>query len=156
MLLVPGMKYREGPPVVPSARRLEPGIRCVGHDIAERRRRYDPREGGLEVVIALSARYGVGECELWSTKKVAMGKQRMRQAARLAASQVQARRRSERAEHDRRLKNLAVEVLTARSERDATIAAPNNPPVPPCSGDLESASAVPSHRTRLPRLSRFS
>jgi hypothetical protein len=52
-----------------------------------------------------------------------MGKQTVRQAARLAASQVQARRRRERAERNRRLERLAIEVLTALGERDATIAA---------------------------------
>jgi hypothetical protein len=52
-----------------------------------------------------------------------MGKQTMRQAARLAASQVQAKRRRERAERDRRLEKLAIEVLTALGERDATISA---------------------------------
>jgi hypothetical protein len=52
-----------------------------------------------------------------------MGNQTMRQAARLAAAQVQAKRRRERAERDRRLERLAVEVLTALGERDATIAA---------------------------------
>lgn len=52
-----------------------------------------------------------------------MGKQTVRQAARLAASQVQARQRRERAERDRRLENLAVEVLSALGERDATVAA---------------------------------
>jgi hypothetical protein len=51
-----------------------------------------------------------------------MGKQAMRQAARLAASQVHAKRRRERAERDRRLEKLAIEVLTALGERDATIA----------------------------------
>ena len=52
-----------------------------------------------------------------------MGKQTMRQAARLAASQVHAKHRRERAERDRRLEQLAIEVLTALGERDATIAA---------------------------------
>jgi hypothetical protein len=52
-----------------------------------------------------------------------MGKQTMRQAARLAASHVQARCRRERAERDRRIERLAFEVLTALDERDATIAA---------------------------------
>ena len=52
-----------------------------------------------------------------------MGKQTMRQAARLAASQVQAKRRRERAERDRRIEELAVEVLTALDERNATVAA---------------------------------
>jgi hypothetical protein len=52
-----------------------------------------------------------------------MGKQTLRQAARLAASQVQAKRRQERAQRDRRLEKLAIEVLTALGERDATIAA---------------------------------
>jgi hypothetical protein len=48
-----------------------------------------------------------------------VGKQTVRQAARLAASQVQARR----AERDRRVERLAIEVLTALGERDAMIAA---------------------------------
>ncbi len=52
-----------------------------------------------------------------------MGKRTVRQAARLAASSVQAERRRERVERDRRLEKLAVDVLTARGERDATIAA---------------------------------
>jgi hypothetical protein len=47
----------------------------------------------------------------------------MRQAARLAASQVHAKRRRERVERDRRLEKLAIEVLAAVGERDATIAA---------------------------------
>jgi hypothetical protein len=50
-----------------------------------------------------------------------MAKQTMRQAARLAASQALATR--ERAQRDRRLEKLAIEVLTALGERDATIAA---------------------------------
>jgi hypothetical protein len=52
-----------------------------------------------------------------------MGKQTMRQAARLAASQVQAKRHRERAQQNRRLAKLATEVLAALEERDATIAA---------------------------------
>jgi hypothetical protein len=52
-----------------------------------------------------------------------MGKQTLRQAARLAASEVCAKRRREPAERDRRLEKLAIEVLTAPRERDATIAA---------------------------------
>jgi hypothetical protein len=49
-----------------------------------------------------------------------MGKQTLRQAARLAASEVCAKRRRERAERDRRLEKLAIEVLTALGERDVT------------------------------------
>jgi hypothetical protein len=52
-----------------------------------------------------------------------MGKQTMRQAPRLAASQVQTKRRGQRAERDRRLERLAIEVLPALGERDATAAA---------------------------------
>ena len=52
-----------------------------------------------------------------------VGKQTVRQAARLAASQVQAKYRRERVERDRRLERLAVEVLTALGEREAMIAA---------------------------------
>jgi hypothetical protein len=58
-----------------------------------------------------------------SMREAVMGKQTMRQAARLAASQVRAKRGRERAERDRRLEKLAVEVLSAAGERDATIAA---------------------------------
>jgi hypothetical protein len=49
-----------------------------------------------------------------------MGKQRLRRAARLAASEVCAKRRREPAERDRRLEKLAIEALTALGERDAT------------------------------------
>jgi hypothetical protein len=56
-------------------------------------------------------------------REAALGKQRLRQAARLAASEVCAKRRREPAERDRRLEKLAIEVLTALGERDATIAA---------------------------------
>ena len=52
-----------------------------------------------------------------------VGKQTVRQAARLAASQVQAEYRRERVERHRRLERLAVEVLTALGEREAMIAA---------------------------------
>ena len=66
-----------------------------------------------------------GDCESSSIKEevVVVGKQAVRQAARRAASQVQARYRRERVERDRRLERLAVEVLTALGERDAMIAA---------------------------------
>jgi hypothetical protein len=43
---------------------------------------------------------------------VVVGKRTVRQAARLAASQVQAQYRRERVERDRRLERLAVEVLS--------------------------------------------
>jgi hypothetical protein len=56
-------------------------------------------------------------------REAGMGKQTLRQAARLAASEVHAKRRRERAQRDRRLEKLAIEVLTALGERDATIAA---------------------------------
>jgi riboflavin biosynthesis pyrimidine reductase len=52
---------------------------------------------------------------------VVVGKQTVRQAARLAASQVQAECRRERVERDRRLERVAVEVLTALGERDVMI-----------------------------------
>jgi hypothetical protein len=58
-----------------------------------------------------------------SIREAVVGKQTMRQAARLAASQAYAKRRRERAQRDRRLEKLAIEVLTALGERDATIAA---------------------------------
>jgi hypothetical protein len=56
-------------------------------------------------------------------REAVMGEQTTRQAARLAASQVHAKRRREQAERDRRLEKLAIEVLTVLGERDATIAA---------------------------------
>jgi hypothetical protein len=65
----------------------------------------------------------VGECNSLSMREAVMGKQTMRQAARLAASQVQAKRRREWAERDRRLEKLAIVVLSALGERDATITA---------------------------------
>lgn len=52
-----------------------------------------------------------------------MRKQTLRQAARVAASRVQAKRRRERADRDRQLETLAVDVLTALGERDETITA---------------------------------
>ena len=58
-----------------------------------------------------------------------MGKQTLRQAARLAASQEYAKRRREPAERDRRLEKLAIDVLTAR---DATIAATEQRAGPRC------------------------
>ena len=67
----------------------------------------------LEVVTAQPARHGVGECESSSMGEVVVvGKQTVRQAARRAASQVQARYRRERVERDRRLERLAVETKT--------------------------------------------
>jgi hypothetical protein len=63
------------------------------------------------------------ECGSLSMREAGMGKQILRQAARLAASEVHAKRRRERAQRDRRLEKLAIEVLTALGERDATVAA---------------------------------
>ena len=51
-----------------------------------------------------------------------MGQQSMRQAARRAALDAQAQRRRERAERDKRIEALAVDVLTALEERKAAIA----------------------------------
>jgi|tagenome__1003787_1003787.scaffolds.fasta_scaffold19820601_2 hypothetical protein len=50
-----------------------------------------------------------------------VGKQTVRQQARRAALGVQAQRRAQRVERDRRLEALAVAVLTAMGERDAAI-----------------------------------
>jgi len=61
-----------------------------------------------------------------------MGKQTLRRAARLAASQAYGKRRHERAQRDRRLEKLAIEVLTALGERDVTSPPPSNVPVPRC------------------------
>jgi hypothetical protein len=51
-----------------------------------------------------------------------VGNQTVRQQARRAALGVQAQRRMQRAERDRRLEGLAVQVLTAIGEREAAIA----------------------------------
>ena len=51
-----------------------------------------------------------------------MGQQSMRQAARRAALDAQAQRRRERAERDKRIEALAVDVLTAIAERKAAVA----------------------------------
>ena len=50
-----------------------------------------------------------------------MSKQSVRQAARRSALDTQAVLRKERADRERRLEQLAVEVLTALGERDAAI-----------------------------------
>jgi hypothetical protein len=52
-----------------------------------------------------------------------MSQQSVRQAARRSAMEAQAVLRKERADRERRLEGLVVEVLTALGERDATIAA---------------------------------
>lgn len=51
-----------------------------------------------------------------------MGKQTIKQQARRAALDVQARLRAERAAREKRLGDLAVQVLTAVGERDAAVA----------------------------------
>lgn len=51
-----------------------------------------------------------------------MGKQTIKQQARRAALGVQARLRAERAAREKRLGDLAVQVLTAVGERDAAVA----------------------------------
>ena len=51
-----------------------------------------------------------------------MGQQSARQAARRAALDAQAQRRRQRAERDKRIEALAVDVLTAIEERKAAIA----------------------------------
>ena len=67
---------------------------------------------------ARPASHDVGEYESSSIEEVVVvGKQAVRQAARRAASQVQARYRRERVERDRRLERLALEVLTALGQR---------------------------------------
>jgi hypothetical protein len=50
-----------------------------------------------------------------------MGQQSVRQAARRSALDTQAVLRKERADRERRLESLAVEVLTALGERDALV-----------------------------------
>jgi hypothetical protein len=52
-----------------------------------------------------------------------MSQQSVRQAARRSTLDAQAARRRKRADRERRLEGLAVEVLTALGERDATITA---------------------------------
>ena len=77
--------------------------------------------GGCDRSAGATWRRGVRSSSM--EEVVVVGKQTVRQAARLAASQVQAKYRRERAERDRRIERLAVEVLTALGERDAMIAA---------------------------------
>ena len=69
-----------------------------------------------------------------------MGNQTMRQAPRLAASQVQTKRRGQRAERDRRLERLAMEVLP-RSANEM----PPQPPVPGCLA-LKRGRRIPSEK----------
>jgi hypothetical protein len=64
----------------------------------------EPAEGHSTWVLGMTARLAgnaVGEYKSLSMREAVMGKQTMRQAARLAAFQVQAKRRRERAERDR-------------------------------------------------------
>jgi len=56
-------------------------------------------------------------------REAGIGKQTLRHAARLGASEVHAKRRRERGPRDRRLEKLAIDGLTPLGERDATIAA---------------------------------
>jgi hypothetical protein len=56
-----------------------------------------------------------------SMRETVMSQQSVRQAARRAALDAQAVRRKERADRERRLEVLAVEVLTAIGERDGAI-----------------------------------
>ena len=64
MALVPGMKYREGPRVVPSARRLESGIRCVEHRILRMRQGYVGRGcRRLSAVTGLNVEAGDDQAE---------------------------------------------------------------------------------------------
>jgi len=51
-----------------------------------------------------------------------MGQQSIRQQARRAALDVQSKRRRERAEREKRLEDLAVQVLVAMRQRDAAVA----------------------------------
>jgi hypothetical protein len=62
---------------------------------------------------ARAAGNAVGGVQSLPMREAVMGNQTMRQAARLAASQVHAKRRRERAQRDRRLEKLAIEVLSA-------------------------------------------
>jgi hypothetical protein len=68
------------------------------------------------------SRLGLGQKSSFE-KGDSMGQQSVMQAARRSALDAQAARRKERVDRERRLKGLAVEVLTALGERDATIAA---------------------------------
>jgi hypothetical protein len=56
-----------------------------------------------------------------SMRETVMSQQSVRQAARRAALDAQAVRRKERADRERRLEVLAVEVLTAIGERDGAV-----------------------------------
>ena len=66
---------------------------------------------------------GLRLCKAGVNEGDGMSQQSVRQAARRSALEAQAARRKECADRERRLEGLAVEVLTALGERDATIAA---------------------------------
>jgi hypothetical protein len=57
----------------------------------------------------------------FSMRRQMMSQQSVRQAARRSALDAQAVRRKERADRERRLERLAVEVLTALGERDGAV-----------------------------------
>lgn len=68
-------------------------------------------------------RPGIGKYDGLGMRRVRlMGKQSIRQQARRAALEGQAKIRAERAERDKRLQALAVRVLVAVRERDAAVA----------------------------------
>jgi hypothetical protein len=70
----------------------------------------------------VGSRLGLGQRASFE-KGDLMGQPWVRQAARRSALDAQAARRKERVDRERRLEGLAVEVLTALGQRDATIAA---------------------------------
>ncbi len=79
----------------------------------------------LEVVRLTAGRRSIvfGRCQGRSTEgSHVMGQQSIRQQARRAAMDVQSKRRRDRAERNKRLDVLAVQVLVAVRERDAAVA----------------------------------
>lgn len=77
--------------------------------------------GGGVVIVNVSAVPWVGETALIEGAS-SMGQQSIRQAARRAALDAQAQRRRERAEREKRIETLALDVLTALEERKAAVA----------------------------------
>jgi hypothetical protein len=73
-------------------------------------------QAASEEMTARPAENAVGNAGSLSMREAGIGKQTLRQAVRLAASEAYAKRRREPAEREK----LAIEVLTALGERDAT------------------------------------
>jgi hypothetical protein len=112
------------------------------------RRGYVNRPGSVAVTAQL---VGSGlRLNEWTgvDKETVMNQQAMRQAARRSALDVQAIRRKERADRERRLEKLAVAVLTALGDATLRFATRNAAPVRHCRWGWRSPGYANSHTTR--------